>query len=122
MTNIRAMTIALGNRILERRTKQKLYCLKIRRFAKLFQNVSGKTQFFLFCMGRLTYNAINNSENFENLSSDRQRVMAFMWILLTQHNFTGAARLLTHAVHKYDMSSSWFWQVAFHIFNVMKVP
>ncbi|KAM7543257.1 hypothetical protein Aperf_G00000005204 [Anoplocephala perfoliata] len=73
-------------------------------------------------MGRLTYNAIHNSENFEDLSSDRQRVMAFMWILLMQHNFTGAAKLLTFAVHKYDMSSSWYWHTAYHIFNCMKVP
>ncbi|KAK4476097.1 hypothetical protein MN116_001319 [Schistosoma mekongi] len=96
--------------------RNKLYFLRLRRFCQFVLNLC-RDGFYEGWMGKESYLTLNTAEDFRLLHSEKARVICAMWYLLSRHKFKEAARLLSHSIHKYPMSPTWLWRVAFHIFE-----
>ncbi|KAH8865473.1 hypothetical protein EWB00_009242 [Schistosoma japonicum] len=96
--------------------RNKLYFLRLRRFCQFILNLA-RNGFYEGWMGKESYLTLNTAEDFRLLHSEKARIICAMWYLLSRHKFKEAARLLAHSIHKYPISPTWLWRVAFHIFQ-----
>lgn len=110
--------------------RRKLFCLRLQRLAKLLKNYK-LGGIWASALGRPAYNALlrcgkqvlslhsHDLENFEMLSYGRLNIMCMMWVLLTQHKFVEAAKLMVFAIHSTPMSTTWVWRATYQIFKCM---